>query len=415
MIATDQASKNSRSRRLTSESARRERQIEFNIHDIVGVELVNPSRQDTAMVAKQLGPPRGPLLRNPDITIRFVERLPAPRLQHLGFGQGFTEDAFFLFEHGTNSPKVKMPFEQLGGPCEIVCESGIRSVPLLMPILGLTALAKDCAAIHASAFVYNGAGVLMAGWAESGKTTALLGYLSREAEFVGEEWVLLSRDGQRMYGLPAEIEISPSHLERLPHLCHAIRPGRRWLVDGLRHLDKMRRRFLGKRRGLVWETLRKLTAALEERATAAVAPEALSRNPVGPLAAAPENVFLMVRQDDPLIRVEATLHTEMVDRLTHLAQHELSQLMEHYRAFRFTFPDRRNAFIEQADSYQRGILSRALQKTRTYTVRHPHPLVFSELYGKLLPFLGTNGKGRNETRCSPTDPLSCSEQMPCEL
>jgi hypothetical protein len=417
MIATDLSSKNSRSSRLSSESPDRDRKITFNIHGIVGVRLINPSPQDTAMVARKLGPPRGRLLHEPDITIRFVEHLPATGLKHLGFGQAFTEEAFFLFERGTNSPKAKMPFDQLGGPCEIVCESGIRSVPLLMPILGLTALAKGCAAIHASAFAYNGAGVLMAGWAESGKTTALLGYLSRAAEFVGEEWVLLSRDGQMVYGLPAEIEISPLHLATLPHLRHAIPFRRRWLVGGLRLLEKMQWRFLGKRRerSLVWETVQRLTAALEERTIAVLSPEVLSRSPIGSLAATPEKVFLMVKQDDPLIRVEATPHTEMVNRLTYLAQHELSQLMEHYRAFKFAFPGRRNAFVEQADTYQRVILSRALLKTKTYTVRHGHPWVFAELYEKLSPFLGANGAGRNETRCSPTSALSCGGQMPCEL
>jgi len=54
--------------------------------------------------------------------------------------------------------------------------------------------------VHASAVVYNGVGILMAGWAHCGKTAALLGFASKGAEYVGEEWVLLSGNGPKNAG-----------------------------------------------------------------------------------------------------------------------------------------------------------------------------------------------------------------------
>ncbi|MGH3007369.1 MAG: hypothetical protein ACRDOS_15960, partial [Gaiellaceae bacterium] len=195
------------------------RQIDYDLHGLAGIRLVDASPRDAAAVARQLGPIRAPLDREPDIVIRFVDRLTTPsRLRYLGLGEaGFTEDAFFVLHSKHKTPaKVRVGFAELGGRCEIVCESGLAAVPLLIPIVNLTVLRRGAAPLHASAFVYEGTGVVATGWSKGGKTEALLAFMSHGAEYVGDEWVYVSADGERVYGIPEPIRVWDWHLRDLP-------------------------------------------------------------------------------------------------------------------------------------------------------------------------------------------------------
>jgi hypothetical protein len=389
MITHDLAVKSSRQQDPLVDSSNRERSVEFDVHGIVGVRLVDPSPEDLAGVSKQLGLPPGSLLREPDITIRFVERLPIPGPFDLGLAkEGFTRDGFFTFETGARSRAVRIPLAQLGEACEIVCERGLPSVPLLMPILALTALAKGYVAVHASAFVYNGVGTLVVGSGESGKTTALLGFASQGAEFIGEDWVLVGGDEPSMCGLPTEIELSLRHLDALPDFRRSFPRPRLWALEALGGLDRLQEmswmgavylRFGGR-------ILRRLTKAIEQRIAPKVTPRAIFGHGLGAMAAKPERLFLLIRHSAPRIEVDCVPSTEMAQRLTHLVQHEQASIMSHYRAFRVAFADARNNFLERANDDQLQILSRALSRMETYTVRHPYPLVFSKLYEKIRPF-----------------------------
>ena len=377
--------------------------VDFNVHGLIGVRLINASADDVAAVTRQIGALQAPLLDEPDVTLRFVRYYPAAHLCYLGrWKQGFTDDAFFVFEEGLNGAKVRIPFDKLGGPCEIVCESGLQSVPLLLPILGLTALAKGYVAVHASALVHNGVGILMPGWAHSGKTTALLGFATLAAEFVGEEWVLLSGDGQKMYGLPTEIAISSAHLETLPGIRHAIEPSRLWQCEGLSMVSRMLRAVLGKRLAhtLVGKGVHKVITELQGRTTPKIAPPAIFINRVAKMAAKPDKLFLLVNHDDPCIQVEPTPPSKMASRIAPLVHHEQMKFMEHYLAFTFAFPRARNPFIECAPQLQLTILLCALAGMNSYTIRHPYPLVFSDFYEKVASFCDAPEMTRTEPVCA---------------
>jgi hypothetical protein len=370
--------------------------VEFDLHGLVGIRLVDPTPGDVAAVSKQLGVPQQPLLREPDIMLRFVERLLTPPLRHLGFKKlGFTDNALFVFEDGANGGKVRIPFAQIGRKCEIVCESGLQTVPLLKPILALTAQAKGFVSVHASAFVHNGVGVLMAGWAESGKTTALLGFAARGAELIGEDWVLVTGDGNKMCGLPTMIELSSSHLESLPHVRRTIKRSRLLKLAALRRLHRIQEAAMGRRsnRTSLGRLLGRIVTALEQRAYPTVTPQAIFGNHVGSLVGRPDKVFLLVSHDDPWVEVKPTPPSEMALRLAHLAQYEQIGLLEHYLAFKFAFPEATNSIIESSFDSHHEILSQALIGKDIYTVWHPYPMVFSDLYEEIEPFLKhkTNG------------------------
>src|SRR5882757_3434769 len=288
--------------------------IDFDIHGVVCVRLIDPSPSDLAAACKLLGSPSKPLLTSPDITVRFVDNLPAREIKFLGTRQhAFTDDGFFLLQEGTRRVQARIPFEGIGGPCEIVCKRGLGSVPILIPIVSLTAVKRGRIPLHASAVVHHGVGILMAGWPHCGKTAALLGFASIGAEYVGEEWVLLSGNGQRMEGLVRPLEVSRRHVASLPHVRRAINLIDRCALHGIGVLDALQKTISGKgtRSGLVFRSFQRASAAIEERLRPTVAPSAIFSNRIRSAGAQMDKVFLFVNHENHRIEVEPIASFEM--------------------------------------------------------------------------------------------------------
>src|SRR5262249_13573465 len=146
------------------------------------------------------------LLREPDITICFVDALQPGPLTLIGAGDsGFSGDSFFVKRgRGGADGLVSVPFDRVTRGLEIVCERRLPAVPHLIALINLTALAKGVLPVHAAAFIAGETGVLVTGWSKGGKTETLLGSLDHDIEYVGDEWVYLTDDG-RMLGLPEPI------------------------------------------------------------------------------------------------------------------------------------------------------------------------------------------------------------------
>ena len=193
---------------------------DFDLHGIVGIRLNNATPGDVAAVRKQLGPIQAPLSRSPDIVICFEDKFSTTSsIRYLGMDDaGFTDDEFLVFRGKHQSRiKVKIPFQKIGNQqCEIICESGLPAVPLLVAIINLTAISRGALPLHASAFNYEGRGILATGWSKGGKTEMLLTYAAKGAEYIGDEWVYLSGDGQYMYGIPEPIRVWNWHLQQMP-------------------------------------------------------------------------------------------------------------------------------------------------------------------------------------------------------
>ncbi len=374
--------------RPNTEASEHPGKVDFDIHGVVGVRLIDPSPSDLDAACILLGCPSRLPLTAPDITVQFVEDLPVRGIRFLGTDQdAFTDNGFFLLQEGTRRVKARIPFDRIGGPCEIVCKSRLGSVPLLIPIVSLTALKKECVPVHASAVVYNGVGILMAGWAHCGKTAALLGFASKGAEYVGEEWVLLAGNGQRMQGLVRPLELSHWHVASLPHVRSAVNLMNRCAFHGIGILDGLRKMISGKRTrsSLVFRSLQRASAAVEDRLRPTVAPSAIFRDRIRSAGAQVEKIFLFVSHEDHRIEVEPITPLEMARRLTFLVQRELTPLLRHYAAYQFAFPSQRNELIESTAEYSFGMLTRALNGKETYIVRLPYPHVFPELYKKIQP------------------------------
>jgi hypothetical protein len=93
---------------------------------------VDAGPREVAAVSRQLGPIRAALAREPDVTVRFVERIErSSPLRYIGLSDAaFSDDAFLLLRGKHESRLcVQIPFERVGERCEILCERGLAAGP----------------------------------------------------------------------------------------------------------------------------------------------------------------------------------------------------------------------------------------------------------------------------------------------
>jgi hypothetical protein len=137
----------------TDASAVADDPVDLDLHSLVGIRLVGGSASDVAAVRRQLGALPRSTLAEPDITIRFVTRLDyAGEPTHVGMGDtAYDCDSFYVLRAKNNTAvRVKIPFESVGSTSEIVAETGLPAVPLLLAIVNFTMLAKGALPLHAS-------------------------------------------------------------------------------------------------------------------------------------------------------------------------------------------------------------------------------------------------------------------------
>jgi len=358
-------------------------QVDFDLHGLAGIRLIDASAGDVAAVTRQLGPIQAPLVRDPDIVIRFVDRLAtASRVRYIGLDEAaFTDDAFLVLrsKHKARA-RVQIPFEQIGKRCEIVCERGLPAVPLLIPILNLTVLNKGALPLHASAFNYRGTGVLTTGWSKGGKTETLLAFMSRGAEYIGDEWVYITADGGRMYGIPEPIRVWDWHLQDLPHYRTLVGRGDKARLGAIKLAQSTERVMPTKVSGRVMPLLKR-------QLFVDIHPKKLFGSGFGAMSGTLDKVFFDASHETLDVTSQPIEPQEIARRMVFSLQYERLPFMAYYMMFRFVFPELENPLIEEAGERQRETLTRVLAGKDAYSVYHPYPVAIPALFDAISPLL----------------------------
>jgi hypothetical protein len=360
------------------------RQLDFDLHGVIGIRVIDAGPREADTLHAQLGGMVQPLDRVPDITVRFLPHFSPRNLRYIEIGKtGFTDTDFFLLSHRRRPVLVRMPFDAADGPCEIECAHGVGSVPLLAELIMLTAVRKGYAPVHASAFEYQGSGVLVAGWAHGGKTSCLLAFAQAGARFISDDLVLLRGDGSRLLGLPTTISVADWQLDQIPAVRGRAGAIRRSLFAGTRMLARLQPVLGDKKAGRV---LHAVLPALQRRLKVDLFPEMLF-GPVGECFSNAGTVFLTLSQAAPEIRVEPADPATVADQLATLFRAQLHGCFELYHAYRFAFPNRKCDLLENAVEDAASLLRQALLNKRVFTVRHPHPVSLQALRFALEPHI----------------------------
>lgn len=367
---------------------RQEKAVDFDVHGIVAVRLVHASAEDVSTVTRQLGVRGGALERKPEILIKYVDRLRrSSRFRSIGLDDaGFDDEAFYVVRRrGRTRTAARIAFEQLGDQIEIVCESGSGAVPLLVPIVNLSALAKGFVPVHASAFSYRETGALVTGWTKGGKTETLLGFMANGATYIGDEWVYVAADGGAIYGLPQPITLWDWHLDDLPRFRAGLGWRGRSKLRASSAVQAFERRAPDRVVGSA--TMTRVLGLTSRQLYVTVPPQALfgasSCAPMGNL----DKIFFLVSHEDKKVTVEPADPDDVARRMLFSLRYERLDLVSAYLKFRFAFPQASNELIERADELEREALPQAFAAKDAYVVHHPFPAPIPALVDAIAPLL----------------------------
>jgi hypothetical protein len=367
------------------------RPVDFDLHGIVGVRLFGASERDVAAVARQLGPIRRPLTRDPDIAIRFVERLHSSSpLRYLGVDEvAFDEDEFLVLRSKHKAPaRVAIPLDRIGSGLEIVCESGLPAVPLLIPIVNLTALSNGALPLHAAAFVFEGTGVLATGWSKGGKTETLLGFMAQGATYVGDEWVYLKTDG-RMYGIPEPIRVWDWHVSELPAFRSRLGLAQRARLGALRRIHSATGALATARGGALpgARALHRVRPLIAGQRFVDARPHELFGAEACALEGRLDRVLFVASHEAPDISVRPADPVEICRRMVFSLEEERARFMTTYHQFRFAFPERCSELVERTEEVQRELLFKVLAGKESHSVHHPYPVSIPALFDAIRSVL----------------------------
>ncbi|HUS16381.1 MAG TPA: hypothetical protein VM536_15395 [Chloroflexia bacterium] len=364
--------------------------IDFDVHGLLTIRLRNAPRPLVDSVAYELGLRPGVGSGPADLTITCMDRLPeAGPLRLLGLHQaGFDAQHFYLFDAAGR--RARIDFAGLGGGTEILCESGLRHVPLLIPLVALHLLGTGHVLLHASSFVFRGQGVLVTGWQKGGKTEMLLPFMAAGADYIADEWTIVGGRPPALYGLARVARLWEWHFQYLPAAYWA-RIGRASRIRlGLMRLYRQLYRAGPGRAGLRRGPFRALQRLSREGGTWLQGVDQLAPGVVFPghVHAGPaplDRGFLAVLgQDGTHVAPEdpAAIAARMVSSLAY----ERSSLWTAYQQYRFAFPDRRSPLIEGAREQELAILTDALAGKPAFEIVHPYPVPLSDLYAAAAPY-----------------------------
>ena len=371
--------------------------VDFDLHGFVRIRLIRPTAGDLATLTRQLGPLQAPPAGPPDITVRFVDRMPdGRRLTYATWPEsGFTDDTFYLLRGREGvAARTVLPFADVGNRCDIVCERRTGQVPHLLAVVNMTALTKGVLPLHASAFTYRGAGVLAAGWAKGGKTETLLAFASRGATYVGDEWVYLTPDGA-MHGVPEPIRLWSWHVAQLPALASGLSRGVRARLSVVPAAATAATRLAERLPATTAaaSALRRGAPVLRRQAYVQVPPERLFGADAVSLRGRMDVVLLLASHDRPDVTVEPIDGTEVARRMQASLAEERAPFMAAYRQFRFAFPDKRSDVVEGAAQTERDLLDQVFGDRRAHFVRHPYPVSLESLAQAIEPVLPITPNG----------------------
>lgn len=361
---------------------------DFDLHGLAGIRVVDGTAGDIAAVAAQLGPLPRRLDREPDIVIRFVDRVDlGSRLRYLGARDaGWTDDGFFVLRSRKQPVVVRVPMAEIGGRCEIVSERAVPAIPFLIAILNLTVLGNGAVPLHAAAFELDGVGTLVTGWSKGGKTELLMAAVAAGARYIGDEWVYLTTDGT-MRGIPERIRLWDWHLDQLPAARAHLSGGDRIKLRGipaLRRLDRATPR--GLRRFPPNRLLHRAMPILEGQLHVDLPPEQLF-GPLGPLIGSVDRVLFTVSAAGPETTVEPIEPAEVARRMAASLAYERNDLTLLLHQARFADPELRNEHLETFVDRQRELLVQILARRPAWIVTHPYPVDLAALFAAVRPVL----------------------------
>jgi len=356
--------------------------VDFALGGVVRIRIEAATDRDVAVVVRQIGPVQVPVEGDADIVLSFCDKIvTATPLALVAVGEsGATDDAFYILSGKAKTPgKAAIAFDQIGSACRIECERSLPAVPHLLAIINMTMLAKGVLPLHASAYVRDGVGVLVMGWAKGGKTELLLSQMEAGADYVGDEWVYVD-PSRELFGVPEPIRLWRWHLQQLPGLAAKASRSAHLRMSGASLAAttcSAAERVLG-RSAAAGSVLRRAKGVLARQAYVQLSPRVLF--PGHCLGSAKANVLVWARSsEDPQISVSSAEPAQLAHSMLASLDEERAPFLEAYRQFTYAFPDRRSPVVDNAPELERQLLEKIVEDVPILRLDHPYPVDIAQM------------------------------------
>ena len=369
--------------------------IEYDLYGIVGIRLVNPAENDVKNLSSLYHSFRTELNREPDIIIRYRKDWQIGDISYVGVGEaGFNDDGFYILSNGRLSLKTKIPFEQIGDKCELVCDQGIGEIPLLNRIISLTFLKKKYLPIHASAFLYNDVGALVIGWSKGGKSESLFSFMKKGARFVGDETVIISSDGKKMFGIPVPVSVWEWQLPEIRELIPPINITKKILFKTIHFIDNIYKAFNKSflKNNSIIKLIGKALPVLKKLLNIRIEPEVIFNGKVQWTPTNLNKLVIIMSHNKDDIKLTKYNKNDIAAMMITSNLYELDYFYNYYSKFKFAFPGIKNDFLENVGKIYNNLLPSAISGIDVYKVLHAYPVSFEKLFIAMKPIFSDNNK-----------------------
>jgi hypothetical protein len=142
-------------------------------------------------------------------------------------------------------------------------------------------------------------------------------------------------------------------------------------------------------RGLPASVLRRTAPVLRRQAFVQVPPARLFGETALALHGRVDHVLFVASHDSDDVSIEPIAGAAVAARMLASLEEERGPLLQVYRQFRFLFPERRAAAIEEAPDVERRLLERYLADRPAHVLRHPYPVDLDSLVGPVEAAVGS--------------------------
>lgn len=272
----------------------------------------------------------------------------------------------------------------LGGESRFAYEPGFPLWRLLRSAIrpGLQlepAVAGRAAAVHAASVSLNGRAIVVAGWAESGKTETALALMERGAAFLSDKWTFVGRKDLEASLFPISIGVRRWVLEYLPTLRAATTP-RSKVQFAASRAARVILQPVGRRRGrtrasAIVPELARAAAALGDRAGYEVAEiRAAFGQDDDPLRRSPVRLLvLLVTTPEDAVRVRSVEPEALASRLARTAAYERRAYLGMLQRLAYLDPSSAASVTETAIAADETVLADICRGVETVLIEAPFP------------------------------------------
>ena len=373
----------------------------FNVEGVFRVRAEGVGPDELSAVARVVGPPpEATDTGEPDVTVRFVDHLPAEDIKLLdGGATAYGKDGVYFLDPVGHRPLARVSQATDWGRAFIDCRRGVHTVPFLSAAFDLCALSRGWIPLHGSAWTEeDGTGILVTGWAHSGKTGALLAACARGARPVGDDRILLTRDGSTMLGVGRPIVVKDWHV------AGPGAPGVGWLrrafASGTSRLRAAADRWEGSRNGkgrTSSRVVRKFITHLQGLVSVEVDQSTLDRTRARRASVTPNALVLLETHQHPSIVFEPIDAGYVADRVAAQVGVELLPALRAHLSFKYAYPGKGWQAVERAPEVARTLLHEATRALPAYVVRHPYPCSPARL-SRVISTAASQSRGYSRSR-----------------